>query len=67
MINRPQGSRGFVVLGNSSHYDNVHVQIMEKLVPNFGLISCPAKAQVHILATKINYLIYDIIDLQLMF
>ena len=65
MINRLQGSRGFVVLGNSSHY--VHVQIMEKLAPNFGLISCPAKAQVHILATKINYLIYDIIDLQLMF
>lgn len=62
MINRPQGSRGFVVLGNSSHY--VHVQIMEKLAPNFALISCPAKAQVHILATKINYLI---IDLQLMF
>lgn len=45
MINRLQGSRGFVVLGNSSHY--VHVQIMEKLAPNFGLISCPAKAQVH--------------------
>ena len=60
MINTPQGSRGFVVLGNSSHY--VHVQIMEKLAPNFGLISCPAKAQVHILATKIYRFTINVLE-----